>query len=466
MQANPAPFSRGAAVSDVRLKPLHRHRLGMDTVPWPVWFVWYAICCQIALLFVGDTPLRLPLRIAAFGGSLLLLYLLPPRYPAHPALKLLKWVPVVLAVGLVHPQRDNLLACVGQILLYVAIFAPVAWVAGGKPDTSVLQHVIVALWLFYLASAVTGVLQVYYPGHFQGAISSIISSRATFQEGDATVVLADGTRILRPFGLSDIPGGAATGGLNAIILGAGILVTTRKVLIRAVAGAGMLAGLFAIFLSQVRVELVMAGVCAVVLFAMLVRMAEWKRIFVVGTVVGSAALAGATWAFAVGGEQTINRFNSLTSENPFVVYSNNRGFFLEGMITHDLMAYPFGGGLGRWGMMNYYFGHPETQLYSEIMWTSWLYDGGIPLVIIYMLAFGTAIWLSWRLAIHRHDDLGLWSGVIFAYNVAALSGTFVFPLFALQSGLETWLINACLFSAALAVASAAPQQEILNPAHV
>jgi hypothetical protein len=375
--------------------------------------------------------------------------MLPARYPAHPALKFLKWMPVLLVVGLFHPESNTLLAGLGQIMLYISIFAPLAWVAGCRPDPAGLRKILFILWMYNLASAATGVLQVYFPGTFEGSTSSVIAARETFQRGDADVVLSDGTHILRPFGLTDVPGGAAAGGLNAIILGAGMLLTDKRFSTFLTAAAGMLIGVFIIFLSQLRVELVMAGICAVVLLVALLRQAELKSALVIGGLFLGVAITGSIWAFSVGGTQTMDRFSTLTADNPAAVYSANRGFFLDNLFQSDLTTYPLGAGLGRWGMMNFYFGDKETQLYSEIMWTSWLYDGGIPLILLYLCAFGAAFWVCWKLAMSRSGEIGLWSAVIFAYNAAILAGTFVFPVFAVQAGLEAWLINACLFSAAL-----------------
>ncbi len=449
-----------------RQRVRRRNQRPAQWTQWPLYFTWYALGCQVALLFLGDTPLRLPLRIATYGGSLLLLMLLPPKYQTHPSLRLLKWMPAILAIGLLHPEHNTMMAGLAQILLYVSIYAPLAWVAGSKPDFAVFRRILLVLWMFNLASAATGVLQVYFPGQFQGATSSLVSSRATFQQGAADVVLADGTRILRPFGLTDTPGGAAEGALNAIILGAGILLAERHPLLRSCAAAGMLVSLFAIFLSQVRVELVMAVVCVIVLLGMLMRRGEWNKVIATATVIGAVAIFGAAWAFAIGGKQTIERFATLTAENPADVYSANRGFFLNELITYDLPKYPFGAGLGRWGMMNYYFGNQNDPLYSEIMWTSWLFDGGIALVLVYVSAFGIAMWLSWKLAVRRADQLGLWSGVVFALNIAALAGTFVFPLFTIQAGMEIWMINACLFSASLAAVDTTQRESSRDPAAV
>jgi hypothetical protein len=76
------------------------------------------------------------------------------------------------------------------------------------------------------------------------------------------------------------------------------------------------------------------------------------------------------------------------------------------------------------------------------------------LLLLYCGTFFVAIWVAWKIAATRKDSIGLWSGVVFSYNIAALAGTFVFPLFMVQTGLEFWLINACLFSASLEKAMA------------
>jgi hypothetical protein len=436
----------------------------LDYKPWPVYFIWFALACQVGLLFLGNTPLRLPLRIGVYGSSIVMLYLWKPKYRAHPSLQMLKWLPVVLAVGLIHPMHNNFLAGLGQILLYVSIAAPISWVAGCRPSVKVFERVVLALWIYNFASAAAGVLQVYFPGHFQGTMSSIVADRGTTKLGAMNVMLDNGQTVTRPMGLTDTPGGAATGGLYAIVLGVGILLTNKHWAMRGAAVGGMLLGLFAIILSQVRVDLVMVAVCTIVLMGVLARRGDWTRVAGLGSVFTVVIIVGGSWAFAIGGQQTLKRFSSLTESNPTDVYSANRGYFITELLHEDLPRYPFGAGLGRWGMMNFYFGHDDEEghrLWVEIMWTAWVYDGGIPLLLLYSSAFFLAIWFSWKLAIHRSDRVGLWSGVIFAYNAAALAGSFVFPLFVVQTGLEFWLINACLFSASIAEISEPPEQRRL-----
>jgi hypothetical protein len=119
-----------------------------------------------------------------------------------------------------------------------------------------------------------------------------------------------------------------------------------------------------------------------------------------------------------------------------------------------LPKYPWGAGLGRWGMMNAYFGkngNPLTdQIWVEIQWTGWLLDGGIPLIFAYTSALVFAIYLTLKISFdrQRRDELSFWGAVIFSYNIGIIMITFNYPVFISQMGMEFWLLNAALFVAA------------------
>lgn len=433
--------------------------------PWPVRFVFAMLACQIGLLFLGDTPLRLPLRIAVYGASLFLLLLaFPPRGRLHPAYRWAVGVAIILCISLLHPGRSSILSAVSQVALYIAILAPIVWVASPRAKAGsfeALKAVILLLWAFSAASAGLGVLQVYYPGHFDGALSENVANNANFQLGAARVVLADGTVTQRPMGLTDSPGGAAQGGLNAIVLGAGILLAFRHKWLRAAAVGGMLLGVFSIMLSQVRVSFVMALLCIAAMVAVLAIRGRWRRLESLGGIVSVVLVGGLAWAFAAGGDQTIERFGRLVEEDPGSVYYDNRGHFIVRAFNDLLPEYPFGAGLGRWGMMNKHFGTQGSSLWSELIWTSWLFDGGVPLIIAYAGAFGAATLTSWRLT-RRSGPMGYMAVTVFAYNLSAWAATLVFPIFSVQLGLEVWLLNACLWAAA---ASGGPQSGHLPSLH-
>jgi hypothetical protein len=147
-----------------------------------------------------------------------------------------------------------------------------------------------------------------------------------------------------------------------------------------------------------------------------------------------------------------DRLASLTDGDPRAVYSKNRGQFLTYTIDVLLPQFPLGAGLGRWGMINAYFGdnrHPERSgLWAEIQWTAWLFDGGVPLIAAYVMALLMALRGSFKLtrltAETRRNDLWLWATLVCAYNVGAIAMTFSYPLFASQAGLEFWVLNGVL----------------------
>jgi len=230
------------------------------------------------------------------------------------------------------------------------------------------------------------------------------------------------------------------------------------------AGA-MLVGMVAIYLSQVRVMLVMEVACmlafltlmswraAQVSSVMLGRRVGSKRLAYLTGLMALAAVGGFTWAVAVGGTAITERVNSLTAANPGEVYQKNRGQFLIYTIEEVLPEYPLGAGPGRWGMMFYYFGDQGNTknpgLWAEIQWTGWLYDGGVALLLLYTLAIALAFRVTYKVALNEHSaELATLAALIFAYDVGVLAATFDSCIFIGGGGLDFWILNAMLFNAA------------------
>jgi len=158
------------------------------------------------------------------------------------------------------------------------------------------------------------------------------------------------------------------------------------------------------------------------------------------------------WAVSRGGDVVTKRLATFVEEPAGKVYYSNRGHFLDETVNVLLPKYPLGAGLGRWGMMCYYFGDKDDpehgEIWAEIQWTGWVLDGGVPLVLLYCAAMGAAFVVAGRVALSRSSGaLGLMGAMVFAYDVGALAMTFNYPLFIGQSGLEFWILNACLFAA-------------------
>ena len=183
----------------------------------------------MSLLFLGSTPLRVPARIGAFSTSLVMLaFLRPGRTGRHPALAILPLVLLSLATGLVMPGQSSPVAALAQVTLYVAVLAPLVWVSHRPLTYRDFRRVVLLLWAYNALSAAVGVLQVYSPGLFQAQLSSVITNAGDDFVGSLSIQLADGSRTLRPMGLTDMPGGAAGGGSFAILFGIGLLFVAAE----------------------------------------------------------------------------------------------------------------------------------------------------------------------------------------------------------------------------------------------
>ena len=428
---------------------------------WIIGFVVFVLASQLALVFLdqlalvigGTGPLRMIIRTATYGASLLLLFLIPRGGLRHPSTLPAVWVLVIIAVSLFHPTTNTLLSGSAQVALYLAILAPLFWVPRLYIGLGVFRTVVLIFWGFHALSAALGVVQVYFPGMFQPSLSSVIQSYGEDYVESLYIVTAAGHRVFRPMGLTDSPGGAAMSGFFAMLFGSGLLMLERRGWVKLVCLVSMILGLTSIYLSQVRSVLVLA-ILSIVVFAIVLGLrGQIRRVSLFAALAAGVVLGSFGLAVAIGGESVTSRLSTLTEDRASDVYYANRGRFVEETVEQLLPRYPLGAGLGRWGMMNSYFGDnsdPErASIWVEIQWTGWLLDGGIPLVIAYTITVLTALWATWKIARSRFDDhLVVWGALLFGYNVGALAITFNYPLFIGESGLQFWLLNAALFSAA------------------
>lgn len=422
--------------------------------PWVIGFLALHLGCQLLLLIPGLSAARVLVRTAAFGASLALLAFVPAkRAPRLPVRSLITWILVLLSLEMIHPD-SAIIPGIAAVVLNLAILAPTFWVPRTHVTTLTFQRLVVILWLFYTASAMLGVLQSFFPGRFEPQLSSVIAGHGRGQIMSLKIRLASGERIFRPMGLTDTPGGAAYGGLYAILLGTGILLLRRPPFqwARVLAIASMVSGMVCLYLCQVRSLLVMAGICELTLFSLLLITGRVSKLL--GLVAALGALVPATFVLAVslGGRSVTDRLTTLINSDPGSVYYTNRGHFLETTIFEYLPLYPLGAGLGRWGMINSYFGALSSTLWAEIQWTGWVFDGGLPLVLLYFAAVVVALWACLRVARGRvtgeESSLTLWGAVIVAYDVGALALCFNYPVFSGTAGIEFWLLNAALLCAA------------------
>jgi len=435
---------------------------------WLHLFVVSIIVFQVGLLIVGmvapflpgvpERALRVPMRVGVFGGSLLLLLLIPRRGLHHPAATVAMLSLAWIGVSLFHPTTNSIVSGAAQVAMYLAILGPLFWVSRLDIDLPAFRRAVVILWTFHSLSAALGVLQVTFPGFLQPPVSAIITARGPEYLNDLRITTASGARVFRPMGLTDTPGGAAMAGFYAILFGVGLLLTSRRDRTNLLFLGSMVLGAVCIYLSQVRVVLVLVVLCLATFAFIMAMTRQMLRMSKMLLVTGLVTVVGFAWAIALGGDTVTRRLATLIADRPDEVYQSNRGRFLEHTIEELVPRYPLGAGLGRWGMTNEYFGvqnDPDRgMIWVEIQWTGWVLDGGIPLVILSLLAVLAAISTAWRIARTRWSDSGgelqTWGALFVAYNVGILAVTFNSPIFISQGGLEFWLLNAALFTAGAA----------------
>jgi hypothetical protein len=154
------------------------------------------------------------------------------------------------------------------------------------------------------------------------------------------------------------------------------------------------------------------------------------------------------WAASVGGESISERFLGLAQEGLFAAYQENRGVFLSYTLGELLDQFPLGAGVGRWGMMQTYFGDPSSwrarPIYVELQLTGWLLDGGIALCLAYIGAIAAAMRFSYRASLWPHPTMSYWSAVVLAMQAMLAALAMTGPAFNTQLGIYFWLITGVL----------------------
>lgn len=434
--------------------------------PFPVveGFILFEFACQVALTVSSIGGLRVLVRCGAFGVSLLLVLLFTPGKRLHPSVKPAMVVMGILAFAFLNPHTNTLLSATMQILLYAAIMAPLLWVSNLPLEKPEIRRILLIMLAFQALSSLIGVLQVYYPGRFRGNISTVISNAKGHYIKGLYYKNAAGGLVLRPSGLTDIPGGVGMAGQYATLFSVYFFLTDRDQRIRWISIATALIGVAAVSLSGVKSAMICLGISLATFTALFFwqglrmrgrRVAQWaarQRIspLQVLVLVAVVAVGGYYLAIRVGGQGVTNATGALTQSAPGQVFYEERGRFLEYTINVLLPQYPFGAGLGRWGMMSYYFGNqynPNSMpIWVEIQWTGWLVDGGVPLVLAYAFAIFAAI----RFAVKCSQssalgDFAVLGALVAGYDVSVVAGTFDYNPFITSMGMDFWLLNAILF---------------------
>ncbi len=307
-------------------------------------FVLAQMALQLLLVLVDLGPLRTLARVAAFGLSLAYLVVVKGPERRHPARG------VTIASACCSRSRSSTPRPMGswrasaQTGLYLAILAPLFWTARMRIDAGGLRTLVFLFWAFHAVSSVFGVLQVQFPGRFQPNVSAVLKARGDEYLEAMSFESASGEQVLRPMGLTDTPGGAATSGLYTVLLGTGLLLSERRFWRRALYLSTMVLGMACIYMSQVRVALVMLAISLFAVGAFFALRGMVRRIAAFLGTLALVAGVGLSLALSLGGSAVSSRLETLTAANPGEVYQSNRGHFLEATITDLVPQYPLGAG--------------------------------------------------------------------------------------------------------------------------
>lgn len=356
---------------------------------------------------------------------------------------------LLLGLNLLHPATVFPTG-IAQFVFLLCIAAPVVWVAAQVKTKERLDRI---LWLWFLAngaSAIVGLLQVFYPSVFMPQFSTLALSMNPAAVTSLTYIGAAGQAIVRPPGLTDIPGGSATAGLTAALLGiifgsqAG-QSAVRRVFCFIMAGVG----LSVIYFTQVRSLLLMLVGAILVMCVLLVRQGRLIQSAWIGGVCAGLLAVTFIWAVAVGGNSVFSRFMSISDTGLAQSFQKSRGIFIRQTLVDLVTEYPFGAGVGRWGMMSIYFAGDSSQsrpIWVEIQMTGWLLDGGLLMWLFYGGAIATSLAYLYRVSISLKDiRLAYLASVVLCLNCFVVGQSLAGPVFNTQLGMQFWFLAAALY---------------------
>ena len=415
---------------------------------------WFALGLTLlpALLFVpGSQAYRLPLRVGAYAISLYAFVIwwfdrAGRKEGKHPGERFLLLALIVLVMGLAHPLTNNMQSGLAQIGLYFAIFCPLFWARAYITTRRQLMRVILILLVCNGLNSMVGVLQVYDPGRWMPReLSSMYQGNSDFLAA-ASYAGPNGRMIVRPPGLFDTPGAVCGAGTVAALFGLILALEPLAIWKRAIALVMAVAGVSAIYLSHVRVSLVVAVGMMGVYVAMLTTQKQMKRVTAFTTLAVGLVVGGLLIATVLGGQSIMERFSTLVAEDPRELYYRNRGQSLEYAFNNLIVEYPLGAGLARWGMMSFYFGGPRQYdvptVFAEVQPNAWLLDGGVFLLLFYSLALGVTAAYDVKLVrtLANRDDR-LWAAAVIAANFGTLALLFSFVPFGTAVGMQFWFLE-------------------------
>ncbi len=443
-----------------------------DRWGWSEAFVAMLLLGNVLLFIPGAQSYRTIVRAMPYvvSGASLIYYF---RQSGERLPDSAKWLLVsflLLLLNLLH-ETAHMMAGAAQIVFQICISAPAFWMARSIQSETQMRRVV---WIVFLGSAIgsaVGVLQVYFPDRFMPPEFSVLARSLNPDiVHSLTYVGADGREIVRPPGLSDLPGGAAVAGMMTMMLGLALaLGRNERWFVRAACAAAAVVGMTALYLTHVR-SLTLVAAASVGLFA-LMRIRQGRTLEGGATLaVGAALVAGSyLWALAVGGDAVSDRFSGLANEGVLRVFQDQRGGFIRYTLSELLYEFPLGAGLGRWGMMQVYFGDPTLwqapPIHVEVQLTGWLLDGGVPLWLLYGGALASALYFTYRASVHAVTrTMQDTATIALCLQLTILCLCLTGPVFNTQLGILFWGVTGGLFGAVRA-SRQADRADAYDPAY-
>jgi hypothetical protein len=428
---------------------------------WRGWgpLEWFIVVQYLstALLFVpGAQSIRIIIRTLPYllGGVMFFVTGARVRREFMPAgAGLIGLAMLTLVVNMLRPTSQPI-AGLAQVALQLCIASPLFWAAAQVRSPKHFYHAMLLIIACNAVSASVGILQVYWPDTFlPGEFNQMALAKDAKLLTSLSYIGTDGQRIVRPPGLTDMPGGAAGPGMLCALFGIAFAARPQatprqRVLLLAVAAIGFAC----LFLTQVRSILIMT-VVALSAFALLAVRQRRPVAALYTAGFGTLLVVGAfTYAVGVGGEAIETRFLSVTDQGLVESYQRERGGFLRHTFANLLPEYPFGAGVGRWGVMNMYFGDQSLvqakAIYVEIQLTGWLLDGGIFMWLFYGGGVAMSLWTAVRVAQRRElGEVGYLAAAVFCAQLMIAGMAFAGPAFNTQLGVQFWTFAAALQAA-------------------
>jgi hypothetical protein len=445
----------------LRIAPTRRAAQQLEAAPrwgFPELFVISQTAIPALMFLPGSQALRVPVRVGAFAISLLGLVLWwhakrSQHRRSQPAQFWLFGALAYLGLMLLHPTTNNLKAGLAQIVLYLAVLAPVFWAPVLVRGPRHLTRLLVILFVCNGANSIVGILQVHNPAFWMPETLSGIVTASPYGLDAVSYIGPEGRRIIRPPGLFDSPGAVCGPAMITVLLGLFFSVSARGIAKKLLAGALAVAGLAAIYLSQVRSSLIVVTVMVVVLSGLLMFLQKQKlKAAAMLALYGLLIIAAFSFAVGLGGQSIHDRFMTLLETDPFDLFYSTRGEQLEYGFRTLLTEYPFGAGLGRWGMINFHFGDPynfkSAPIWAEVQPNAWIVDGGVILLGLYGAALAVNTWANLRMILTTEaSPRRLLAAAVLAANVGTLALIFSFTPFTSQIGMQYWLLSGALFGA-------------------